>query len=149
MHVVRTIIWVLLLVALAAFSVVNWEPVTLRVWDGVLIDTMLPGVVILAFALGFIPMWLVHRAAKWQWRRRVTALEAAARAMPVPAAPALAPASETPLIEPVPETLPEPMPEPVPEPLNEPVAGEVPQAIDPALTPPVHTPLQPEDPSKR
>lgn len=87
MQVVRTIVWVLLVVALALFSIANWTPVSLRVWDGLVIDTMLPALVILAFALGFVPMWLLHRAAQWQAKRRIAALELAARPVPVPVAP--------------------------------------------------------------
>jgi lipopolysaccharide assembly protein A len=86
-QVVRTIIWMLLLVALALFSYANWVPVTLRVWDGLLVDTMLPALVILAFALGFVPMWLLHRAAQWQAKRRIAALEMAARPAPATAPP--------------------------------------------------------------
>jgi putative membrane protein len=89
-QVVRTIVWVLLVVALALFSIANWTPVTLRVWDGLLIDTMLPALVILAFALGFLPMWLLHRAALWQAKRRIAALELAARPVPPPPPPPLA-----------------------------------------------------------
>lgn len=87
MQVVRTIVWVLLAVALVLFSIANWTPVTLHVWSGLLIDTMLPALVILAFALGFVPMWLLHRGAMWQAKRRIAALELAAKPV-VPTAPA-------------------------------------------------------------
>lgn len=105
MQVVRTIVWVLLAVALVLFSIANWTPVTLHVWSGLLIDTMLPALVILAFALGFVPMWLLHRAAMWQANRRIAALELAAKPVatvaPAPAAavpppPPPAPPSATP-----------------------------------------------------
>jgi hypothetical protein len=96
-QVVRTIVWVLLVVALALFSIANWTPVTLRVWDGLVIDTMLPAIVILSFVLGFVPMWLLHRAAQWQAKRRIAALELAARPLPVPAPP---PASPPPFAQP-------------------------------------------------
>ncbi len=101
MQVVRTVIWVLLVVALGLFSIANWTPVTLRVWDGLLIDTMLPAVVILAFALGFVPMWLLYRTAQWQAKRRITALELAAKPVPVPS-PAPAPAPSPPPPPPTP-----------------------------------------------
>ena len=39
MQIVRTIIWVLLLVALFVFSIANWEPVTVRIWEGLVVDT--------------------------------------------------------------------------------------------------------------
>jgi lipopolysaccharide assembly protein A len=101
MQVVRTIVWVLLALALALFSIANWTPVTLHVWSGLLIDTMLPALVILAFALGFVPMWLLHRTAMWQAKRRIVALELAARPVvstpppPPPPAPPPAPVAPT------------------------------------------------------
>ena len=79
MQVVRTVIWVLLLVALAIFTYANWIPVSVRIWDNLLVDTMLPAIVVLSFVIGFVPLWLYHRAAKWQLHRRIAALEAAAR----------------------------------------------------------------------
>ncbi len=92
MQIVRTVIWVLLLVALAIFTYANWIPVSVRIWDNLLLDTMLPAIVVVSFAIGFVPMWLYHRAAKWQFNRRIAALEAAARAAAVtpvvPATPA-------------------------------------------------------------
>lgn len=94
MQVVRTIVWVLLVVALALFSIANWTPVTLLVWEGLVIDTMLPALVIVAFALGFVPMWLLHRAAQWQAKRRIAAMELAARPVPVPAPPPPPPPAE-------------------------------------------------------
>ncbi|MEO5705511.1 MAG: LapA family protein [Alteraurantiacibacter sp.] len=96
MQVIRTIVWVLLVVALALFSMANWTPVSLRVWDGLVIDTMLPALVILAFALGFVPMWLLHRAAQWQAKRRIAALELAAKPVPLPAPPPPPPAPPPP-----------------------------------------------------
>ena len=87
MHIVRTIVWVLLLVAFAIFATANWEPgITVRIWQNLVVETKLPAVMLVAFLLGLVPMWLIHRATKWTLQRRVNALENAARAM-VPAAP--------------------------------------------------------------
>ena len=80
MHVVRTIVWVLLLVAFVIFSMANWEPgITVRIWQNLVVETKLPAVMLVAFLLGLVPMWLVHRATKWNLLRRVNALENAAR----------------------------------------------------------------------
>lgn len=79
MQIVRTVIWVLLLVALAVFSYANWIPVSVRIWDNLLVDTMLPAIVVVSFLIGFLPMWLYHRGSKWQAKRRIAALENAAR----------------------------------------------------------------------
>lgn len=91
MQIVRTIIWVLLLVALVIFSIANWEPgITVRIWQNLVVETKLPAVVVIAFLLGLVPMWLIHRASKWNLQRRISGLENAARAAamaPPPPAP--------------------------------------------------------------
>jgi len=76
MHIVRTIVWVLLLVALLIFSIANWGPVvTVRIWEGLVVDTKIPAIVVISFLIGFLPMWLFHRANHWQMRRRIHSLE--------------------------------------------------------------------------
>ena len=86
MQIVRTVIWVLLLVALLLFSVTNWEPtVTVRIWENLVVDTKIPAIVVVSFLIGFVPMWLYHRASKWQMQRRITSLENTARMQTAPA----------------------------------------------------------------
>ena len=100
MKIVRTIVWVLLLVALLIFSVNNWEPgVTVKIWDNLVVDTKLPAVVVLSFLIGLIPMWMVHRASRWNADRRIASLESAARASAMAAA--APPPVQT--VEPLPE----------------------------------------------
>ena len=80
MQVVRTVIWVLLLVGLLLFSIANWDPtVTVRIWDGIVVDTKIPAIVITSFLIGFVPMWLYHRGSKWRANRKIASLEHAAR----------------------------------------------------------------------
>ena len=98
MKIVRTIVWVLLLVALLIFSAFNWKPVDVKIWEGLLIGTKIPALVVIAFLIGLVPMWLVHRAACWNYDRRIASLESAARAsaMAAPAAPLAEPLPEEP-----------------------------------------------------
>ncbi len=109
MKIVRTIVWVLLLVALLIFSVNNWNPVEVKIWEGLVLETKIPALVVIAFLFGLLPMWLLHRATRWNYDRRMASLENAARAAAMaPAAPAAdhapAPAPEPePSIEPLPE----------------------------------------------
>lgn len=80
MAVFRTIMWVLLLVGLILFSIANWQPgVSVRIWSDILVDTRLPAVVVIAFLLGFVPMWLYHRGVVWNLKRRIGQVENAAR----------------------------------------------------------------------
>jgi len=89
MKIVRTIVWVLLLVALMIFSVNNWNPVEVKIWEGLVLETKIPALVVISFLVGLVPMWLLHRAARWNNERRIASLESAARAsaMVAPVAP--------------------------------------------------------------
>ena len=80
MQIIRTMVWVLLLAGLLLFSVVNWDPtVIVRIWQGLVVDTKIPAIVIVSFAIGFFPMWLYYRASKWQSARKIASLESAMR----------------------------------------------------------------------
>ena len=95
MQVIRTIVWVLLLVALLLFSAFNWKPVEVKIWEGLILETKIPALVIVSFLLGLVPMWLLNRAQKFHLSRRISSLETAARSAattPIAAAPAPAPA---------------------------------------------------------
>ncbi len=116
MQIVRTVIWVLLLVGLLLFSIANWDPtVTVRIWDDIVVDTKIPAIVIVAFMIGFLPMWLYYRGSKWQMKRKIASLESAART--AAATPVAAPQEEEPA--PTPEPAPAPTPEPAPAPAAE------------------------------
>ena len=84
MQIVRTIVWVLLLFALLAFSFFNWKPVEVQIWSNIVLETKLPALVIVAFLLGLIPMWLIHHQVAHDAPRR--ALEAATTRMAAPRA---------------------------------------------------------------
>jgi len=71
----RTIFWVLVVAVLAAFTAANWQPVEVRIWEGLLLETRLPALVILAFLLGLVPTWLLYRATRWRLLRRIANLE--------------------------------------------------------------------------
>lgn len=75
MKSLRSILWLVIVAGLAAFSAANWQPVELVVWQGLVLDTKLPALVIAAFLLGLVPMWLIHRTMRWRLQRRITNLE--------------------------------------------------------------------------
>lgn len=75
MQVMRTIFWVLLAVALVLFAVNNWVRVDVRIWEGLVLDTPLAALVIVAFLLGLVPAWLLYRTTRWRLTRRIAALE--------------------------------------------------------------------------
>lgn len=80
MQVVRTVVWVLLVVALLLFSFNNWHPVEVKIWEGLILETKLPALVVVSFLLGLLPMWLLSKAGKWRLTRRISALENTVRA---------------------------------------------------------------------
>lgn len=87
MQIIRTVVWVLVLFALLAFSFFNWKPVEVQIWSNLVLETKLPALVVVSFLLGLLPMWLVHRANKWRMTRRVNALEAATTRLATPKDP--------------------------------------------------------------
>lgn len=75
MKVLRTIIWVLAAVGFLIFAIYNWQPVELTLWQNVVLETKVPVLALLAFAVGLVPMWAYHRSVAWGLNRRVRALE--------------------------------------------------------------------------
>ncbi|SRR5690554_823362 len=103
MRIVRTIVWVLLLMTLLIFSINNWNPVEVKIWEGLVLETKIPALVVSAFLLGLVPMWLLHRATRWNNERRIASLESAARASAMAGAPPPAsPAGDTFATDPAP-----------------------------------------------
>ncbi|MBA4768324.1 MAG: DUF1049 domain-containing protein [Porphyrobacter sp.] len=75
MKVLRTIIWVLAALGFLVFATYNWQPVELRLWQNLVLETKVPVLALLAFTAGFLPMWAVHRSVVWSMSRRVRTLE--------------------------------------------------------------------------
>ena len=86
MQVIRTIIWVLVLVAVLVFSFFNWREVEVTIWDNLVLETKVPALVIISFLLGFLPTWLISRGVNWSLNRKIRSLEIAAKANSVSAA---------------------------------------------------------------
>ena len=51
MRIVRTTAWVLLIAGLVIFSAYNWTTVEVRIWEGLILETKIPVLVIIAFCL--------------------------------------------------------------------------------------------------
>ena len=95
MQFLRTAFWVVLAIIIMIFSFANWNPVVVNLWGGLQLETKLPVLVIVAFLAGSLPFWALHKATKWQMRRRLDNAERALAAS-VPAAygqPAPSPAA--------------------------------------------------------
>ena len=75
MKILRTILWVLAALGFLIFAIYNWKPVELTLWQNLVMETKLPVLALLAFALGFVPLWAYHQSVKWGMGRRIRALE--------------------------------------------------------------------------
>lgn len=75
MQIIRTVIWVLVLVALGLFTLNNWQPVEVKLWEGIILETKLPALVLTSFLIGFLPMWLLHKGVRWRLNRRIGLME--------------------------------------------------------------------------
>lgn len=75
MSILRTILMVLLLIGFMIFAIYNWEPVEIRLWQNLVMETKVPMLALLAFMAGFLPMWAYHLSTKWAMRRRMRSLE--------------------------------------------------------------------------
>lgn len=93
MQFLKTMFWVVLAVVAVVFSVRNWTPVTINLWSGLQLDTFLPLPVIIAFLLGIVPYFLLHRATRWTMGRKLANVEKAladTRSVATTPAPAVA-----------------------------------------------------------
>jgi uncharacterized membrane protein YciS (DUF1049 family) len=79
MSIIRTILWVLLVVALVIFSINNWTTVEVKIWENLVLETKIPALVVISFLLGLVPVWLVHYGTRWRLKRRINSLETAVR----------------------------------------------------------------------
>ncbi|UUL83697.1 LapA family protein [Sphingomonas qomolangmaensis] len=75
MQFLRTLIWVLLAGIVVAFSINNWVTVPVRLWAGLIADINLPLLLLVAFAIGFVPLYLVHAAGQWRLKSRLANAE--------------------------------------------------------------------------
>lgn len=105
MQFLKTLFWVVLAVIAAVFAFNNWHAVTIYLWGGVQVDAKLPVLLGLAFALGLLPMFVLHRATRWRLRRRLESAERALAEVRAPlreAVPAAVPLPDAPATPPTP-----------------------------------------------
>ena len=92
MQFLKTLLWVTLIVGLTVFAINNWVPVSVSLWGGLRLDTKLPALVIAAFVIGFLPLYIFHRTITWRMKRRILSLEGAQRPAPLSPQPVAPPA---------------------------------------------------------
>jgi putative membrane protein len=103
MQFLKTLFWILLGVIAAFFAFRNWTPVSIALWDGLVMETRLPILLLVSFLLGLLPTLLLHRATRWSLKRRIDTMERALvdTRPPVPSSPsATLPPSAAPIAVP-------------------------------------------------
>jgi putative membrane protein len=75
MQFLRILVWVVVAVLVTILASRNWHDVTVLLWGDIQADIKLPVLLLLTFLLGFLPPYLMLRAARWQEKRRQQALE--------------------------------------------------------------------------
>ncbi len=75
MKALRWIVFGAVLALFALFSFSNWTRVPITLPDGAIVAVFLPIVVFIAFLLGWLPVLLLHLAARASWRRRTAKVE--------------------------------------------------------------------------
>jgi uncharacterized integral membrane protein len=75
MQFLKTVFWAIVAAVAALFCWVNWNSVTVNLWNQIQADIKLPILLLIAFLLGFLPTWLTMRARSWSHRRRIEAME--------------------------------------------------------------------------
>ncbi|MEQ1641718.1 MAG: LapA family protein [Novosphingobium sp.] len=80
MQLIRTLLLLLVTIALVAFIAINWQTVPLNLWplqdsNYVHLEWPVGFIVLVSMAAGFLPMWLLHKGARWRLNRRIGFLE--------------------------------------------------------------------------
>lgn len=96
MKALRLVLFGVVLALFALFSFSNWTRIPIVLPDGGLVSVFLPVVVFVAFIVGWLPVLLLHLAARASWKRRTAKVERLlddALSTGPRVAPAVAPAS--------------------------------------------------------
>lgn len=71
MQFLKTLFWVVVAAVAVIFAYRNWIPVEIQLWGGLEADVKLPVLMLFAMLFGFVPMFLVHKASRWQLKRKL------------------------------------------------------------------------------
>lgn len=102
MQFLKTAFWVVIAVAIALFCKANWASVPVKLWGDLVADIKLPILMIFAFLLGALPLWIALRATRWRLRKRLDAAEKALAAVTAPTTVTPQPAAVMPPPEDIP-----------------------------------------------
>lgn len=75
MQFLKTLMWIVIAVSLAILSSQNWYDVSINLWGNLQLDIKLPILLLLAFLIGFLPIYFVMRGRLWSMRRKLILAE--------------------------------------------------------------------------
>ena len=75
MAFLRTLFWIAVTVIVVVFSVHNWTPVSVNLFGDTVVETKLPMLLLIGFLIGFVPLYVWHRAVKWRHSRKLSQIE--------------------------------------------------------------------------
>jgi hypothetical protein len=81
MSFLKTLFWMTFLIGFTIFAINNWQPVSMKLWNGLWLDSKLPAVIAASFLIGYLPLWIWHRSVRFRLNRRIATLESGARTM--------------------------------------------------------------------
>ena len=91
MGFLKSLLWALILVAFTIFCVQNWIPVTINLWSGLVMDTVLPLLLLISFLIGLVPTLIWMRATRWSLNRKLESVQRSLTQATAPPATAVAP----------------------------------------------------------
>ncbi|WEK42651.1 MAG: lipopolysaccharide assembly protein LapA domain-containing protein [Candidatus Sphingomonas colombiensis] len=90
MQFLKILFWCLIAFIAAVFTFGNWKWVTIQLFGNLVAEVNLPFLLLVTFAIGFVPTLIYQRAMRWRLRLRLNNAErtlADLRAAPVVAQP--------------------------------------------------------------
>ena len=87
MSFLKTLFWVIFLVGFTVFAINNWQPVSVKLWGGLWLDSKLPALLGLSFLIGFAPLFIWHKMQGYRLKRRIATLEGSRPMSSINAAP--------------------------------------------------------------
>jgi lipopolysaccharide assembly protein A len=101
MRFLKSLLWALILVAFTIFCVKNWTPVTISLWGGLVMDTVLPLLLLISFLIGLVPTLILYRASRWSLNRKLESVQRSLTNATAPQTPSTPAAENSGAIPPV------------------------------------------------
>lgn len=75
MRIMAYLLYALIVAVVVLFAAGNWDSVTLRLWDDLVLDIRLPLLMLAMLVLGALPGWILGGITRFRSQRRIRQLE--------------------------------------------------------------------------